>query len=113
VPGRNRIGGIEKTTNRYVKIYYEGRLNQPLERTAHPTRFLGLYPSHQGWAAAHRQRSRESKDFHVKSQTVRFIRTTSYLCGFVPVQKSRLELSCGRGRQPGSSRKGGDGVARP
>jgi hypothetical protein len=23
--GRNRIGGIEKTTNRYVKVYYEGR----------------------------------------------------------------------------------------
>ena len=32
--------------------------------------------------------------------------TQSSLCGFVLVQKSRLELSFGRGTQPGSSRKG-------
>jgi hypothetical protein len=48
-------------------------LNQPLEQTAHPIRFLGLYPSCRGWAAAHRRRERESKGFHVKSQTVRFL----------------------------------------
>jgi hypothetical protein len=57
-------------------------------------------------------RSRESKGFHPKSQTVRFVGTKSSLCGFVPVQKSSLELSFGRGTQPGSSRQGGDGVAR-
>jgi hypothetical protein len=49
---------------------------------------------------------RESKGFHIKSQTVRFFGTKSYLCGFVPVQKSPLEPSLGRGTQPGSSREG-------
>jgi hypothetical protein len=62
--------------------------------------------------AAHARRSRESKGFHVKSQTVRFVWTKSSLCGFVPGQKLRRELSSGRGRQPGSSRKGGVAVAR-
>jgi hypothetical protein len=33
VPGRNRIGGIEKTTNRYVKVYYEGRPNPRVQPT--------------------------------------------------------------------------------
>jgi len=58
------------------------------------------------------RRSRESKGFHIKSQTVRFFGIKSSLCGFVPVQKSSLALSLGRGTQPGSSRKGGDEVAR-
>jgi hypothetical protein len=33
VPGRIRIGGIEKTTNRYVKAYYEGRPNPRVQPT--------------------------------------------------------------------------------
>ena len=32
------------------------QFNKPLEQTAHPTGFLGLSPSRQGWAAAHRRR---------------------------------------------------------
>jgi hypothetical protein len=31
-------------------------LNQAVERTAHLARFLGVFVSHPGWAAAHRQR---------------------------------------------------------
>jgi hypothetical protein len=65
------------------------------------------------WPAPQLGRWRESKGFHVKSQTVRSVWTKSYLCGFVPVQKSRPELSCRRGTQPVSSRKGGVEVARP
>jgi hypothetical protein len=46
-----------------------------------------------GWFLPAPYPLRESKDFHIKSQTVRFLGTKSYLCGFVPVQKSSLELS--------------------
>ena len=52
-----------------------------------------MAPTGRGWLRPAPYPLRESKDFHTKSQTVRFFGTTSSLCGFVPVQKSRLELS--------------------